>query len=188
MTLILDSIAKSSAGNWGVLYETPEARERLLTQFDQGGRSAYSAESSAQWMPFSDIAKPGLSEAFFQKLLEADLIIFAASGEGDFKPEFKSWLDRWAVKRKSREGALAGIFNDRKAMDVSSKKEVYLRHVAHRAGLDYLSRLPSHASRIVPNSLDNFNERAGQMTSVLDHILNTRFPSAPDVELVRWPR
>jgi hypothetical protein len=155
---------------------------------DKGGVSAFAAENSAHWMSFSDIARPAPGDAFFQKLLTADLIVFAASCEGDFGLEFKSWLDRWAARRKDREGTVAGIFHDRTALDISSKKEVYLRHIAHRAGLDYLSRLPLHASRTVPHSLDNFTERAGQITSVLDHILNTKIPTAPDVELVKWPR
>ncbi|HLX72340.1 MAG TPA: hypothetical protein VKV04_22200, partial [Verrucomicrobiae bacterium] len=57
-------------------------------------------------------------------------------------------------------------------------REIYLRHIAHRAGMDFLSHAAPTAAKAIPDSLDSFSKRAGQMTSVLDNILHTR-PRTP---------
>ena len=40
-----------------------------------------------------------------------------------------------------------------------------------RAGMDYLSHAAPTVHRAIPDSIDSFSERAGQVTSVLDGIL-----------------
>jgi hypothetical protein len=57
---------------------------------------------------------------------------------------------------------------------VASVREIYLRHAARRAGMDYLSHAAPTLRRAMPDSLDSFSERAGRVTSVLDGILQTR--------------
>ena len=89
---------------------------------------------------------------------------------------WKLWIERWLGKRREREGAIVGLVSGQTApCATAGLKEIYLRHIAHRAGMDYLSRTTPTAPFAMPDSLDSFCNRARQVTSVLDDILRTRF-------------
>ena len=88
-------------------------------------------------------------------------------------------MERWICQRSEREGALVGlVLADRHSRpgEIACLKEIYLRHAAHRAGMDYLSQVPPVLPKAMPDSLDMYRERAGQVTSVLDEILRTGLP------------
>src|SRR5262249_26515763 len=113
---------------------------------------------------------------------KADLILFAVTSEGDLPNEVKHWIEHWMNRRGEREGALAGLVMDRPAspFEIATRKEIYLRHTARRAQMDYLSHEIPTPRKAIPDSLDSFNRRAFEMTSVLDEILQTR-PMAPPI-------
>ena len=118
----------------------------------------------------------------YNKAATADMILFSMSSAGDLPHEVKLWIERWLNRRSEREGALIGLVTDRPAnpFEIASLKEVYLRHTAHRAKMDYLSHEIPTARKAIPDSIDSYNRRAGQMTSVLDQILrNQPTPSIP---------
>jgi hypothetical protein len=165
-----------------VVYENPLAREYaadVCAQFvgmpAESDKLRWIDCRAVEFQPWTS----GMDDA-----KNADVIVFAMTSEGDFTPGLKLWIDRWLAKRNENEGTLAGIFCDTGATAplIMSRKEIYLRHVAHRAGMDYLSHLPQRfrRTRAIPESLDDFNARARQMTSVLDEILHTHIrPSGP---------
>jgi hypothetical protein len=89
------------------------------------------------------------------------------------------WIEDWLNKRGEHEGALVGLLDyDDGPQHVATFREIYLRHVARRAGMDYLSHAPPTTRRAIPDSIDSFSERAGRMTSVLDDILH-KHPHTP---------
>jgi hypothetical protein len=51
-------------------------------------------------------------------------------------------------------------------------KQYYLRQLAHGSAMDYLTQVPQSISRSIPESLDFYTQRAGQVTHVLDEILH----------------
>lgn len=109
------------------------------------------------------------------------MIIFTGPMENDFPAELKLWIERWLPKRTEREGAIVGIFIRGSSGNVArsgSQKEIYLRQIALRAGMDYLSHVPRLGRKAMPESLDVFSQRAGQMTSVLNDILQTSRPAS----------
>ena len=62
------------------------------------------------------------------------------------------------------------------------QKYIYLRTVAHNAGMDYLTQIPQTiSSRGIPDSLDSYSKRAGHVTSVLDDILRQKAPPPPPI-------
>jgi hypothetical protein len=129
------------------------------------------------WAAFRNIENNTVGEAFFQKAASAATLIVAARSEGEFSPRLKSWLDRWAFKRANTRGILIGLFADRKATNLPTTKELFLRQMAHQGGVEYRSHLT--ATGLVPDSLESYSERAGQVTSVLDGILRNRPTVAP---------
>ena len=110
-----------------------------------------------------------------------------SGGPGRTPPEILQQAGRGPVAvllldhRGEREGAIVGLVTEKPApaMGVASLKEVYLRHTAHRARMDYLSHVVPTELRAMPDSLDAFRQRAGQVTSVLDQILHKHTPPPP---------
>ncbi|HLP75448.1 MAG TPA: hypothetical protein VK327_00910 [Candidatus Paceibacterota bacterium] len=158
-----------------VVYETLPAREQ----------SAYlcsgDSNTTVRWCSAPRLNEPEYADETARHAATADMIIFAGDREGDFSPEVKVWIERWLFKRSAREGAIVGLFNSGtgSGAKVSSLKEIYLRRAAHEAGLDYLSHLPSGPIKTIPNSLETYSERAGQVTSVLHNILAGGLPPTP---------
>jgi len=173
-----DEVNRSQAESVLVLYENPAAREQAIRFCDQFAQtSGNEAEPEAKWYSFDSLAAQATSDEAAQKAAAADMIIFAVKGAGDLPEKIKLWSERWLGKRREREGVLVGLVlgDGTNPSDVACLKEIYLRHLAHRAGMDYLSHVPRTIPKTMPDSPDSLNERAAQVTSVLDEILRVRF-------------
>ena len=85
----------------------------------------------------------------------------------------------WLEKRREREGALIGLIGTAKdpKTDTASKHR-YLRQIAERGRMDYLSTDLSAAPEAVADSIESIHQRADQITSVLDEILS-HIPTHP---------
>jgi hypothetical protein len=87
----------------------------------------------------------------------------------------KQWIETWAGQRGDREGALIGLMDPGAGMTgFSGNNFVYLRSVAHRGGMDYLTEVPPKLS--LSDSIESYTERADHVTSVLDEILHHKAP------------
>ena len=160
------------------MYENLESREQAISFCEAFTKqSGAAAVLGVSCFAFDSLSVPAKSAEAVKNAVQADLIVFAVTSAGDLPREVKLWTENWLGKRGEREGALVGLVSGDAAnpCEIACLKEVYLRHLAHRAGLDYLSHVPPMISREIPDSLDSFNQRAGQVTSVLDEILHTRF-------------
>ena len=159
-----------------VLYESPAAREQAI-RFCEQMNCQEDGGLNAQWYSFEDLKTPSTRTDALNKAAEAEMVVFAISAIGDFPAEVKFWMENWIGKRGEREGMLVGLVLDETSntRDIACLKEVYLRHVAHRAGMDYLSHMPARIFRAMPDLLDSFAQRKEQVTSVLDEILQTGF-------------
>lgn len=161
-----------------IVYESVPARERAA--FFCGGFFSENSHAAVHWCATQQLNDRNYADEMFDHAMSADVVILAGSAEGELSPETKLWINRWLSKR-TREGALVGLFGNRPAQpgELTSLKEIYLRHAAHQAGMDYLSQLPSGSRRTIPDSLDTCGQRAGQVTSVLHDILQKPIPPPP---------
>ena len=164
-----------------VVSDSTEARERALRACSH--LLSETADSGIHWCSPRSLNDPRHAEEMAKNAVVSDMIIFSGTADGDFTPELKLWLEGWLFKRSSREGVIIGLFSSPsgRLREVASLKEMYLRESAHSAGLDYLSHLPT-GPRMIPDSLDAYNVRAVQVTSVLDEILQTRIPAPPPLQ------
>jgi hypothetical protein len=162
-----------------IIYENAAAREQAIQFCEQ---MKCEGESDAHWCSFEDLKNPSAGREALNKAADVGMVVFAISAAGDFPPEVKLWMEHWIGKRAEREGMLIGLVTDERSgpRDIACLKEVYLRHLAHRAGMDYLSHLPPLSAR--RDLLECFDQRAGQVTSVLDEILQAGFAS-PNIPL-----
>jgi hypothetical protein len=161
-----------------VIYESPAAREQAL-QFDDSlpAQCRSHKTSNIHWCPFDSLRNPTVAGDTAAKSARADIIVFALDSGGDLTEEVKLWIESWLNKRGVREGAVIGLVkHEPGASEVPCLKEIYLRHVAHRAGMDYLLHVPPVATKALPDSPDSITRRAGQITSVLNEILHTHPP------------
>ncbi|HYG24124.1 MAG TPA: hypothetical protein VEH04_15195 [Verrucomicrobiae bacterium] len=157
-----------------ILFETPTARDALLK-----GSPCHMADLSEEsvWAALPSV-KDAEAEKTMRNALAAGTVIVAASANGDFPTDFKLWLERWSNKR-STPGTLIAFFYDRKVTDLASVKELYLRQASQSAGMEFKRDMPLRFAAPVPDSIDTFSHRAGQMTSVLDGILSHRSTHTP---------
>jgi hypothetical protein len=162
-----------------VVYETPSIREHAVRFCERLAEEQKSSTVEMNWWSFHLLGRPDLAGEAVQKAARADVVVFAMQTAGDLPNEIKLWIERWLNKRGEREGALVGLLNrEEGAHEMASFREIYLRHTARRAGMDYLSHSVPTARRAIPNSIDSFCERAGCKTSVMDAILQ-KHPHSP---------
>jgi hypothetical protein len=164
-----------------VVYEEPAIRERAVRFCERLALEQKSTDMDMDWWSFTLLSHPTMAHNAVEKAAGADVLVFAMEARGDLPEEIKLWIEKWLNKRGEREGALVGLLGREEGIihDSATFREMYLRHVARRAGMDYLSHAPPTLRRAIPDSIDSFSERAGQMTSVLDSILQKHPPSSP---------
>lgn len=155
-----------------VIYETPAIREHAVGFCERLGQEQKPAQMETNWWSFQLLGQPGSRSNAVEKAAAADVVIFAMNAGRDLPEEIKLWIEHWLNKRGEREGALVGLVMREDPREMASFREIYLRHAARRAGMDYLSHAAPTASQAIPDSIDSFSERAGRMTSVLANILH----------------
>ena len=155
-----------------VVYENPSIRERAVRFCEGLIEEQKSPGMDMDWWSFTVLSHPTLAQNAVEKAANAGVVVFAMDARGDLPDEIKLWIERWLNKRGEREGALVGLLDAEEGLlEIASFREIYLRHAARRAGMDYLSHAAPTVHRAIPDSIDSFSERAGQVTSVLDGIL-----------------
>ena len=163
-----------------VIYETAAIREHAVKFCERVAHEPESAGTAEMnWWSFHLLEHRAAGADAAQKAALADVVIFAMDAAGDLPDEIKLWIETWLNRRGEREGALVGLLaREERPNDVAPFREIYLRHIARRAGMDFLSHAAPTVAKAIPDSIDSFSERAGQMTSVLDSILQVR-PRTP---------
>jgi hypothetical protein len=165
--------------NWSVtvLYEDTSTRETAV-QFCDALVKRFWAESefSIDWRKFSELEDEVAGQQAETRGAGADLIIFASQPNTDLPETMLHWLESWVKRRGEREGAMIGLNDPGAASKAIPDKFCYLRSVAHRAGMDYLTHMPQELAATA-DSPESFSERARQVTHVLDEILHR--PTAP---------
>lgn len=157
-----------------VVYEDTKNREEAVRFCDRLIERFWSEHGFyLSWWSFASLQEGPLAEAPTEKALEADLIIFATEPEGDLPDHVQEWTEEWLRRRGDREGAVVALTGSGTA---GPGKSVYLRNIAHRAGMDYLTEVPQTILLSIPDSLESVSRRADEVTSVLDEILRTHRP------------
>ena len=159
-----------------MIYEDIPTREEAVKFSDSMVQRFWSRyEFDFGWWAIEELERPDKANSASEKAATADLIVFALKPEGPMPKPIFSWVENWLPRRCEREGALAGLLDPAAGPSgVTTEKYLFLRNLAHRAGMDYLIQLPEDIARPMPDSLDSYAERAGQKTSVMNDILRRR--------------
>jgi hypothetical protein len=157
-----------------ILFEDAQTREKAVQFCDELVERFWArCEFRMTWLSFSALADPNAARDARAKARGADVIVVATRPEGPVPGVVRDWVERCLVNRTDREGTLAGLIDSGAILTGwTAEKHAWLRSVAHRAGMDYLTEVPQEITRSIPNSLEAFSERAFQVTSLLDEILH----------------
>src|SRR5258708_5288461 len=123
------------------------------------------------WCSFANLQESKAAADSAEKATKAPLILFVTRPQGELPIDVVLWIQKWSSKRAEREGVLVGLLDPGTSSGIPEDKHIYLRNVAHRAGMDYLTKMPENISRGIPDSLDSYSQRAQRVTSVLSEIL-----------------
>lgn len=124
---------------------------------------------------FADLEDSARQQEAVQKASTAEFIVFATDSGKDLPWHVKGWAETWLARRREREGTLAAL-QARDSQTVASTL-AYLRQLAHRAGMDFLTDVPQHISHPFAESTEVYTARARVVTNVLNDIL--RQPRMP---------
>jgi hypothetical protein len=161
-----------------VVYEDNVVRERAVGFCDHlVGRFWATCGFDVNWWSFGLLQESLGAGASAEKAAAADLIIFAAQSGEEMPVHVRAWVESWLDRRGDREGALVGLVeHSGGASTGAADKQVYLRNIAHRSGMDYLTEVPQNILDLIPESLESYTDRAHQVTGVLDEILHHPAP------------
>jgi len=134
-------------------------------------------EFDVSWWSFGLLQKePTVTEAA-EKAARAELVILSSLRQEDFPAPVTGWIESWLGRRGDREGILAGLMGPGAASSSrQTQKHLYLREVARRGAMDYLTQVPQNISHSIPESLESYGQRAAHVSSVLDEILHQHAP------------
>jgi hypothetical protein len=162
-----------------VLYESPQAQE-MAVGFCDGLVSRFWIEEGfdINWWAVGLLERASAARLALEKAANADFVVIALAAETSIPYYLEAWLEKWLVCRGEREGALVGLIaGEGKHVAGGASKHLYLRRLAHRAQMDYLTQIPPCVSPPEGEDPDVYVERAQEMTSVLKEILER--PSSP---------
>ena len=170
--------------NWSVVivYENNAARDHATSFCNQLVERFWTqCEFDLSWWSFEKLKQLESAADAARKAADADLIILSVRPEGDLPLETEAWIEHWLSQRSDREGALVGLLGPCASAELADK-HVFLRRIARRARLDYLTQLPETIGYPMPDSIDSYTDRAQRVTGVLDEILHQQ-PSPPTILL-----
>jgi hypothetical protein len=152
-----------------VVYQNAGARDKAVIFCDCMIKRFWAqCEFEVRWWPFEALDQPRSAKEAMEKAAVADLIIFSCERECKMPAHVGAWIESWVSQRGDREGTLAHLCDSEQG---ATEKDVYLRAVAHRAGMDYITEVPQDLAHCIPDSLESYSERASQVTGVLEGIL-----------------
>lgn len=122
------------------------------------------------WVSFEELKDRDRAAWASEKAASSDMIVMATHPTGWLPGEIRDWAEALVNRRHEREGVLFGLGDPGGGGEMSTSKFAWIRQVAHRAGLDYLTQAPEELGGIA-DSPDAYSLRAKTVTSVLDGIL-----------------
>ncbi len=159
-----------------VIYEDAATREHAVQACDHLVKRFWAeGELDVNWWSCAMLEEPVMARQGGEKAVQADLIILSLQRDRELASSVSEWIESWLPRRGDREGALLDLTGqDAEGGGASAERHIYLRHAAHRGGMDYLTREPEAISWSLPDSLESVSARADRITSVLDEILHTQ--------------
>ena len=163
-----------------VVYEDAEARKKVVDFCDRLAKRFWGQfEFEVSWSSFDSLQDENAASEAAKKALDADFVVFGIRLGERIPQHLKQWVEIWLEHRGEHEGALVTVPSTKNLPEFeASPMSLYLRGVAHRAGMDYLTEVSQGLSHHIPESPESCAARAQQVTSLLTEILHFSSPRA----------
>ena len=163
-----------------VIYEDGATRDRAMSLCDHLVHKLWEdIDFEFSWWKCDYLNDPGIAADAAVAASRADMIIFSGDADRDLSPAVKTWTETWAAQRENREGALVALIGTGNGpIQGSGSSHIYLRDVAQRTEMDYLTNLPDPLSETVNGSVQAIASRSAPVSSVLDSFLQRVSPAS----------
>jgi hypothetical protein len=159
-----------------VLYQDEHTREEAVRVCDKLVRRFWaSANFDIRWICFEELERQETWREAAELAVNAHLMIFSIALEAALPSPVKQWMESWVDQRATREGAaIIGVGEKLSVTNPDAAKFRFLRALAHRAGMDYLTEIPEQMGETFPEDTEAYTSRAETMTKVMGQILSQR--------------
>lgn len=125
-----------------VAYDAPDARDRAMRLCEALKRNfAGEIIISCTWWRFRYLEDPDIALVARHYASAADIIMFSTNTTGLFPLSVMNWIESWAAARRKSHGLLVPLIGSPNIpAQVYSTKLFYLRHVADRANMEFLTQ------------------------------------------------
>jgi hypothetical protein len=122
-----------------IVYEDAVTRAEAVRFCDSLVQKFWSKNNfQIEWCPFTDLQSEASSHKHRETAATAHILIFALRPEAGAPRHLHTWVESWLDQRGEREGVVIGLL-DTPMEGESGGTYGFLRQVAHRAGMDYLT-------------------------------------------------
>ena len=95
------------------------------------------------WWRVNFLEDKGFAELAAGTAESSELVIFSGTEHRELSIATKRWFEKWARSRGRREGALVDLTETANSVNgVAELKKIYLRDIASRAFMDYVTKVP----------------------------------------------
>jgi len=156
-----------------VVYEDSATRDRAMSLCDHLVHKLWEdIDFEFSWWKCDYLCDAGIAADAAVAAGRADMIIFSGDADRELSPAVKTWTETWAARRENREGALVALVGmGNGPVQGAGTSHIYLRDVAQRAEMDYLTNLSDPLSEPVNGLVHGMTQRAAPVSSVLDRFL-----------------
>lgn len=168
-----DAFSRKGACTVLVLYEDVATRQRGLAACDYLVQNFWTeVEFEFHWWRTDFLADGSLAAAAAETASRANLIFWCSGAMREPTATLKAWFDSWIDSRPEREGVLVNLSTGEAPPYQPQAGELFLRDISRRADLDYLGTFPQSSTGILPASAMDAEQRANQMSTLLDDLLH----------------
>lgn len=165
-----------TATRWSILvaFDDPDARSRAMRVCDDMvARFWPETEFQVHWCSFDQLADESAASEAARRAASASMVIIAINAAEHLPGCVQAWTEEWSARRQGREGALMALVVGTPESSAYQTTHHHLRHVAHRAGMDYLTDEPCAAPAALPNEPNGITARACELGTLLDGMLRS---------------
>ena len=160
-----------------VLYEDTATRQRGLVACDYLVNKFWTdIEFKFHWWRIDFLGDSSFAATAADIGSRANLIFLCSRMASEPSSTLKRWFDTWIGRRLEREGLLVNLTTGGIPTRLPHERELFLREISRRAALDYLGTFPQTSTGTLPSSTADAEERANQMSALLDTLLHEGHP------------
>ena len=140
-----------------VIYEDSCTRDRAMAVCDDLVQQFWTdVHFNFDWWHVNFFEETQFAEFAALSAASADMVIFAGNADKELPVAAKRWFERWPRHRNGRGGSLVDLTETVNSLNGAAElKKIYLRDIAGRAFMDYVTKPPAAVKTSLKNRRSN---------------------------------